>query len=432
MSPAQGSPERPTLATDEQLAAERMLPRLLAHPDVAEAMRRLRAELEADPSAATPDARAWLDRAVALYAGSLAMREIGADPARPQALRDLDPGPPTWFGVPGTARGTSGESPDNIYRFLSLDGRYSYRLSGRVPANGPIHFSLDARAAPARRPPGHPAPPGRSDSGIQLGLMTEKDIQVGDDGAFTITIDTTPAAGRTNHLQIADGPATVLLRNVFSDWRQAPTHFRIERTDGLPTPPAPSEDQLASRLAEDLRAWARYWFDLPHTFLGAPPANTFPPPVPRDGGWGRLTACNFRLAPDEAMVVTTLGGGAAYTGAQVLGPWMLPPDPQARFVSRNISQVERDRRGRVTYVVSPVDTGAPNWLDSLGLGQGVIIFRWSAFAEPPPAELIESVQVVKLNDLGAALPSEMRRVTRVEREAELGRRVRDYQNRNLL
>ncbi|WP_337189178.1 hypothetical protein [Phenylobacterium sp.] len=427
MSAVTAAADRPALATEEQLAADRLLIDILADPRVVAAQAGLRAELAADPSANTPDGRAWLDRAVSLYAGSLAMREIGADPRRPVVLRDLEPSVLEWFGMRVPARGTSGESPDNIYRYLSLDGDYSYVLTGRMPTDGPIHFSLDARQASGRKPPGHPAPAGRSDSGVQVGLLTERELACDGRGDFAITIDSRPADGRRNHLRIQPGPVTVLVRNVLSDWRQRPTPLAIRRTDAGAGAPPPSLDALVGNLVDDLREWALYWFNIPHTLLGAPPVNTFPTPVPRDGGWGRLTLCHFRLAEDEAMVVTTSRAGARYTGAQVLGPWLVPPEPAGRSVSRNISQTHANPDGSVTYVLSAVDVGAPNWLDTLDLRQGTAMFRWSAFAgEHDPAILVRDHRVVRLGELDVLLADGPPRVSARDRQAELSRRIGDY------
>lgn len=424
-------PERPTLASDDELAAERLMIQLLAHPAVLEAKRSLRDELAQDPSAATKDGQAWLDRAVDLYAASMAMREIGGDPSRPMVLRDLEPAAHTWFGVAAPARGTFGESMDNVYRFLSLDGRYRYELKGKVPPDGPIHYSLDARAAPAREPPGHPAPAGRTDSGIQLGLVTEHDVELDEAGGFIVTLDTDPAQGRRNHVQLIEGPATVLLRNVFSDWRQRPTEFTVRRTDAEPTPTAMTSEEIAQNLAGDLRAWARYWFDLQHTFLGNPPPHALPRPAPRDGGWGRLTACRLELRSDEAFVATLDPANARYFSAQILGPWGLPADPLEDLNSRNLSQSERDPDGLLTYVVSVVDPGVPNWLDSSRIGNGYFILRWSGFGQTiDESLLVRRVQAVKLSELDSALPAGLRRVGAGEREADWRRRIAEHAIRN--
>jgi hypothetical protein len=55
------------------------------------------------------------------------------------------------------------------------------------------------------------------------------------DGSFTITVDSTPADGRPNHLQLPSDATLIAARNTLSDWNtQVPMSLSIERVGGPP------------------------------------------------------------------------------------------------------------------------------------------------------------------------------------------------------
>jgi hypothetical protein len=141
--------------------------------------------------------------------------------------------------------------------------------------------------------------------------------------------------------------------------------------------------------------------------------------LPRDGGWGFLAAGPFVLADDEAILVTLGTGGAAYTGFQILDPWMIAPDSRRNLTSRNNSQVTANADGSVTYVVAARDPGAANWLDTAGLHRGFVDLRWQGLPSGASGkDLVRDYRVVKIADLKTLLPAGPWR-TPAERKAEL-------------
>ena len=77
-----------------------------------------------------------------------------------------------------------------------------------------------------------------------------------------------------------------------------------------------------------------------------------------------------------------------------------------------------DPDGVVRIVASARDTGAANWLDTLGLERVQIRFRW--FASSAPAI---TPKVVRLDQLAQALPSDTARVTADQRQEALRKRA---------
>jgi hypothetical protein len=79
----------------------------------------------------------------------------------------------------------------------------------------------------------------------------------------------------------------------------------------------------------------RYWLGFKDWFLETPNDNQLVGPRGREGGWGYLAGGRFKIAADEALLVTIHDGGAEYTGFQIADPWTMSPNPAYRLVSRN-------------------------------------------------------------------------------------------------
>src|ERR1017187_5399083 len=121
---------RPLLATPAQIVAEQQLLALTADPEVKAAQARLHAELAAsDKSAASPDAAARIDYAIAQWTNSLIFKEIAAYRAHPAVIWGTDDTSRTWLGHTVGGTGSAGDNPDNIYRLAAVDGSGSYELT---------------------------------------------------------------------------------------------------------------------------------------------------------------------------------------------------------------------------------------------------------------------------------------------------------------
>ena len=212
------------------------------------------------------------------------------------------------------------------------------------------------------------------------------------------------------------------------DWTATPLRLTLKRLD--------KQDRKELDLAElkqtvlaDLANVVRFWARFPDVWLGGVTTNGFAAPAPREGGWGFIGGVNFKLAPGEAAIVTTHPGQAAYMGFQLTDPWMIGPDNARRQSCLNRSQSTPDVDGRYTYVISPVDPGVANWLDTCGMNEGLGLMRWQGFrgGATDNSGLFHGFRVVKLSEIDTL--NGVARITPEERSRRLAARRTSYASR---
>ena len=102
-----------------------------------------------------------------------------------------------------------------------------------------------------------------------------------------------------------------------------------------------------------------------------------PPSTPRGGaptiaygaGW-------WELGPDEALLITTDVPDADYWGWTVHHRYRLDSgDFAGRQTSLNMAQAFADDDGRIRLVVAADDPGVPNWIDTEGRPEGMLVYR---------------------------------------------------------
>jgi hypothetical protein len=407
------------LATTDQRELESLALRVAAAPSVRAAREQARALLLSNPTARTPDGAAGLDRALDQWLMAAVVAVVNNDPSRPRALWAIDNTPHEWFGhvFPGAA--VAIDNPDNVNRTLPLDGAWEYQINGRFgrPPTAQTSFIVT------------PAEHGQLRLGNAIAALTNLDLQADRDGAFAITLDTRPAAGRSNHMQIAEGAQMLAIRDSHSDWRQRATEIQTVTCRGPAARPALAEDALIHLAAASVVEFVAFWLGFKNTFWETPPFNQVIGPLGRDGGWGYQAGGRFKLTDDEALVITTLAGDAAYTGFQVSDPWTISPIPLYATTSRNSSQVSANPDGSYTYVMSLIDPGVANWIDTAGLHEGWFMLRWQNGKTTDARSLLRSARLVSLAELDSALPSGSPRATLEQRSAEILKRAKDYESR---
>jgi hypothetical protein len=406
------------LATNDQRELEDLALRIAAAPSVRAAREKARALLLSNPTSNTRDGAAGLDRALDQWVMGGVVAIANNDPSRPRALWAIDNTPREWFGhvFPGAA--VAIDNPDNVNRTAPLDGAWDYEISGRFGSNPTAQTSFIVT----------PAAEGQLRLGNSIAALTNLSLQADGDGRFTITLDKRPAAGRINHMQIADGPQMLAIRDSHSDWRQQATEIHIVANGPAPPPPVP-EEMLVRAAAESIVDFVAFWLQFKNTFWNTPPFNQVIGPLGRDGGWGYQAGGRFKLADDEALVITTVDGGAAYTGFQVSDPWTISPYPFYATTSRNSSQVHPNSDGSLTYVISLIDPGVANWIDTAGLHEGWFMLRWQNLKTAEGNSLLRSARLVRLMELDATLPPGTPRATLQQRSAEILKRAEEYERR---
>jgi hypothetical protein len=416
----------PLLATPEQIDAEKRLLALLQDPELKRIQAQVTAELAATPRGQTPDGRARLDEAVAQWTNSLLFAELAGYRPKPAFLWGTDDTPRSWLGHTIGGVGTSGDNPDAIYRTALIQGEGRYEFLGRFdlarrPAQLVIEMDRGDLAKPAQMMTPNPAHP---DLGVQVALLTDRDLAIAPDGTFRLTIG--PGAGGPHHIATEPGPVTIGLRDMLSDWDQRPCQVTLRRLDSdAPAPFDPAE--LTRRARADLADYIRFWARFPDHWMGGLKPNAYAAPAIRAGGWGAVSGLRYALGPDQALVVTTTPGGARYTGFQVIDPWMIAPDAHRNQCCLNLSQAKPNADGSFTYVVSPTDPGVANWLDTAGLHDGFGIVRWQAL--PPGATaagLLRDFHVASLSEVAAM---DLPHVTPEARRKDIAARAHDYASR---
>jgi hypothetical protein len=312
-----------------------------------------------------------------------------------------------------------------------VDGSKSYELLGWIDRANPsaqlvIQFDHADATQPATMMDFNREKPRVMSATLKV--LTNRDLTLGPGGDFRLTLG--GEGEGPNHVPLKPGWVTIGFRDLLADWRQKPTRLII-REMGAPRDASlaePLDYELIKRSTlADLPSYIRLWGKFPEIWMGGLKPNSVSEPMGRVGGWGYIAGARFDLQPDEAFVLTTGTGEAAYTGNELNDPWMIMPDTQRHQVSLNKSQVTPNADGTVTYVVSQSDTGVANWLDTVGVNAGILVLRWQAL--PPGATgagLMREHRVVKLPELAAmTLP----RVTPEERRLRVAARAADYSSR---
>ena len=385
----------------------------------------LRAELAAMPTGQTFDGAAQIDHALALWTNSMIFAEVTAYQAKPAFIWATDNTSRNWFGHELGGAGIAGDNPDFIYRRLTVDGDGQFEITGRIDlAHRPAEMTMEAMRGNVGPMALKDQSRKHADMGNQIGVINDRDLVLGADGSFRITLG--GAADGPNHLAMEPGEVTVLVRDVLSDWSQRPAALSIRRTGGA-EPPARDFAAVKRDVLAKLPDYVRFWGNYHTTWLGGLEPNSYAGPVPRDGGWGFIAGLRFKLAPGEALLVTTVSGGAGYAGFQLTDPWMMSPDTRHHQASLNLGQAKPNADGSYSYAIAPVDPGIANWIDSAGLHNGLALLRWQAV--PPGVnkdDLIRECRVVTLSELdGLDVP----RVTPPERKAQMAARDAAYASR---
>jgi hypothetical protein len=401
------------LATNQQRDAERRILRTLGHPHVREARDRARKHLESSFIAQLTQAKERIDHTLDSWVVTLAFQEVNVDPDRPSIIWNTSTSAYSWFGHDVPVSALAGDDPDNIYRHAPIDPSARYLIRGRLHLPGPAQFSFQLVRHSDLIP--------RGKDNVTLSRLTNHDVKISPDGTFTITVDSEPESGRSNHLYAEPGPLLRLIfRDALSDWNQRPTELKIERIAGNSPGPGRDDDALVSNVVAHLDEWVKGWVGFVELRTAAERTNELAPPFGRAGGWGYLSMQLFNIADDEAIVITMDPGGAEYAGVQVVDVWTIAPDPQKHVSSYTPQQSRPDTTGTFTYVIAARDPGTSNWLDTAGIRQGWLILRWQGL---PPTRtdnqgLYRGFTIVNFAELQAVLPSVSRSVTTDERAQE--------------
>jgi hypothetical protein len=412
----------PILATPHQLRIEERAAHVFASANVRQAMELTSRMFHADANAARPDQSELIRTSVQehyFHASMLASNESPRDPGFAWSVTNAH----RWMGrdVPGNRFGQ--DNTDNIYRMAAVDSRLGYRIVGQLPERPPCDFSICAL----------PAHVGEGILADVLAICKLEDLEIGPDCRFEILADSSPTAGRRNHICIANA-RTLMVRDTLADWAaERPLALKLEYIDG-PAVDDFDAGRAAVRAAQLGKTIAEVFFDrVQHAMFDTRPANLLAAPVASAGRGGLVTQaatlCNFDLRADEALIVDADRLGARYVGMQICDFWMLSYECRDRTSSLNHAQAIPDSDGRYRWVIAASDPGVHNWLDSSSQLAGSILLRWQHAAKDADLANAVATKRVKFADLHSQLPADTAFVDESGRQAQRKQRLQDYQRR---
>ena len=413
--------EVPPSALRQQVAAERHAIRLIARPDIQRALGTIAEDWHARTSGLLPETYARLHDAIREVAFMAALQIIDNDPRRPHVI-EISAAPHRWYGtsVPGGRWGIN--NPDTLYFTIPVEPGSRYVITGHRNGGGLTDANFTAQTG--------------ADWGA-VDNLAGRDLKIDADGTYRITVDDQPAAEGGNHLRISGAANVVLIRNTLADWaHEQPDTLTVERVDGPPAGPPPTEQDLASAIVSRLKAVIDHSVNGLQPAILRQPANVIPQPgaIADKPGFlvtQRNALAHFRLADDEVLIATFNPGGAGYATLPVTSIWGITPDARAHQISLNTRQAVPNPDGTITVVLAQRDPGVANWIDLAGLHEGIIMLRWQLLAAALSGAEGPAVtsQVVKRNALWFALPASTARVTPKERRAQLQRRAAGFDRR---
>lgn len=406
------------LATNDQQQLDIRAAAIYTSHDFSNAKAAVKREYAAVYGASMDSAQSsTLDAAIDELTFASIQKEVNSDAYRPKVYELLTP-PKTWFGVQVPGGRYAYDNPDAIYRWIPISGSEQYLIRGHRFAGGPsdVTFSLINNV----------------NTQGTIAYLSASDLVIDGNGDYTVTVDSSPANGRSNHIQSTSSAVQLFVRNNLGDWStQVPDSLTVQRTSTTPAPAAPTDDAIATAATQDLlTAGTAYGTGLLGAATLATAVNTVAAPKV---GSGLITQANsyshFSIANDEALVVTLNPGGAGYFVLPVTNPWMISVAPDMHQSSLNNSQAVANADGTYTFVISPSDPGVYNWVDTVGMNEGTIMIRLQQLASSGTADVSVQSQLVKLTHLASVLPAGTRYITAAERQRSVSARSTGYARR---
>jgi hypothetical protein len=309
------------------------------------------------------------------------------------------------------------DNPDCLYHFAAIRGDCSYRISGnRGSAN---HIDIQANF-------GHFANGDISSWGT-LSSIDGFDLVTEHDGSFELILSPTGVAGGSQALKLESNAEFVLVRQYFNDWEnERPAELYIERVDAPYPIPPPRTAQVADRL-DRLARWfdkaGTLWETMSRGMLGMPP-NTMVIHKPDDAGErtgmsGQAYGMgNFLCEAGEAVVLEFELPQCHHWSVGLANYYWEAIEYASRQSSINGHQAVVDGDGVFRAVISEIDPGVPNWLDTAGHRSGTLTARFLRADRAP----VPSFQVVAIDAVRAALPADTPRIDPTSRSEQLDRR----------
>jgi hypothetical protein len=405
------------MSRQQQLEAEAL--RIFSMPQVQEARQRLEAALKAQASPSDPLMKARVATGAEEIAFGQVTNVININSADPFLFAYFQP-EHRLGGVRVPTAKYAVSNPDGIFRYAPLQAGRHYRLRGMLEHRRAAYFSLHLVGGL----------PGNEGISRDHASLLGRDLQVGPNGEFDVTIDLNDGPTQ-NHLRMTPETTRLLVRDTLGDWAtDAPVKLMLECTD-CEVIERPADGALASAAAEAIDRAAVQVLNFRDQRFRAATTNRFPAPAYHStGSWAFTSETRFDLKKQDALAFTLDPVGAEYLGVQTADMLTGTIAPERLPSTLNHRQTVKNPDGTITFVLSPTDPGTANWLSTNDICQGIIIVRWQAV--PRTADVrraIRDVHVVPVSEVANALPFALPRVRLEQRRLELEQRQAAFQLR---
>jgi len=306
--------------------------------------------------------------------------------------------PRTMRGVDWTSKAGL-DNPDNNYFFALLDDEGTYRLTGKRGNTTQLIFQLVIGV------PGV----GNAGSSTNVSVLYADEMEMDDEGNFEIIVSPERPKNVANWMKNAPGAESLLIRFTHSDWeKERLDPLYIERLDSEKVAPIPLTelDMIGGfeRASQSMYDRTASWIAIADQWWSLVPSNSiFNMRVTPGGLVGQYSAFgNFKLAPDESMLIEFGDTGAAYMGIQLGNRWFVSLDYENHTSTLNMNQLGcREDESRCYALISLEDPGVANWLDPAGHDEGLIFMRWQGLDSPPTEADQPRTRVLNPEELAA-------------------------------
>lgn len=303
-------------------------------------------------------------------------------------------------------------NPDDTYYLARIDDDGVYRICGERGSVRILTFAFGYE------------PMGTSERiGGGLAQYDVDDLQLGRGGTFEVLVSKRRPDGYEGHWwPMPPGAQTILGRQRSCDWgTERDARFAIERLDVKELKPRMPARDIDAKLRDVLGGYAerlsRIWLQYQNrvrdsglinrletaSFSGAQPVQVY---------WQGI----YQFADDEALILETdIPKQHRYWNVQLNDELWNAVEFIHRQSSLNGHQARLDADGRFRAVISLRDPGVPNWLDTGGYLQGMLIGRWYAADSAP----MPTLKRVPFADVRKHLPGDTPSITPQQRAETL-------------
>ena len=314
--------------------------------------------------------------------------------------------------------------PDDVYYMTALDAKGIYKISGFRGTVSNIDFQIGGGLFYAR---------GQGPYGPNFANYDVDTLHINkEDRSFEVILSQERPAGYTGDWwKMHPETMNLLIRQIANDWMEEDGRIAIDRLDR----PAIRPRVSAKVIEENLRlvpAWSQNWITLTvqnvRSFREAGLINKVKVfDLSSVGGIKSQQYIQgiFDLQPDEALIYETDMPKCHHWNITLYDMLWSMIDYMNRQTSLNGHYAKMDSDGKFRAVISAVDPGVPNWLDTAGYKEGAILARLKdCNVWPTP-----TVTKVKVADIRKYLPSDTPVVTAEERDATIRLRRKGAQLR---